>query len=98
MADNTFINLCGKCGTPLDGIQKFCQTFGSPTFPPKNIYDVKQGDIIKFGQYYQANDSSEEDIEWRVLAVENSKALLLSEKILDCKPFNEKWEAATWET
>jgi len=61
---------------------------------------VEVGDRMLLGKYEQSSDYSngKEDIEWRVLAVENGKALLLSEKILDCKPYNEECEAVTWET
>lgn len=36
-------------------------------------------------------------IEWRVLAVENNKALLISEKILLKRPYNVRPKAMTWE-
>jgi len=62
------------------------------------VYDVKQGDIGKFGRYYQSDTLSKEDIEWRILEVEDGKALLLSEMILDCKQYNEELEEVTWET
>lgn len=54
---------------------------------PKN---VKVGDVVTFGTYEQDNNTSngKEDIEWRVLAVENGKALFVSEKGLDCQQFN----------
>ena len=58
------------------------------------------GSIIKFGKYEQDNDTSngKEDIEWLVLAKENSNALLISDKALDCKPYNTSCEEVTWET
>ncbi|MCL2057235.1 MAG: DUF6273 domain-containing protein [Oscillospiraceae bacterium] len=47
---------------------------------------AKIGDIIPFGGY-----------DWRVLAVENNKALLISEKILEKRPYHVEVEAITWE-
>lgn len=61
---------------------------------------TKAGDIIYFGQYEQDNDltNGKEPIAWRVLAVENGKAFLLADKILDAKPYNEENKDVTWET
>ncbi len=58
------------------------------------------GSIIKFGKYEQDDDTSngKEDIEWRILAKENGKVLLISDKALDCKPYNTNCEEVTWET
>ena len=50
------------------------------------------GDILTFGNYHG------EAIQWRVLAVENGKALVISEKIIDAKPYNTEWVGVTWET
>lgn len=60
---------------------------------------TKAGDIIYFGQYEQDNDltNGKEPIAWRVLAVENGKAFLLAEKILDAKPYNVEEQDVTWE-
>ena len=44
------------------------------------------GSIIKFA-----------DIDWRVLTVENNKALLISEKILEKRPYNVDGKDITWE-
>ena len=38
------------------------------------------------------------DIDWRVLAVENNRALLISEKILEKRPYNVGFMNTTWET
>ena len=37
-------------------------------------------------------------IEWRVLTVENGRALVISEKLLDCVKYNEVKTDVTWET
>ena len=58
------------------------------------------GSIVKFGEYEQDNDTSngKEDIEWLVLAKENSNVLLISKKALDCKSYNTIEMDVTWET
>ena len=53
-----------------------------------------------FGQYEQDNDlkNGPEPIEWRVLEVKGDKMFLLSEYILDAKPFNEFTAGSIWGT
>ncbi len=51
-----------------------------------------------FGNYPQGEDGEEQPIEWRVLAVENGRALVISEKLLDCVQYNETRTDVTWET
>lgn len=51
---------------------------------------LKIGDRIKFGSYpKEFYSDKKEPIEWRVLAVENGKALIISEYGLDSKEYNE---------
>ncbi|MEI6579980.1 MAG: DUF6273 domain-containing protein, partial [Eubacteriales bacterium] len=42
--------------------------------------------------------NGKENITWLVLAVEDGKALLISEKVLEAKPYNDKKIDMTWET
>lgn len=59
------------------------------------------GDTVRFGFYEQDNDISngQENIEWLVLAKQDNKILVISDKALDCKPYNnEKYTKVTWET
>ena len=56
------------------------------------------GDHFTFGNYPQGEDGEEQPIEWRVVAVENGRALVISEKLLDCVQYNEKYVSGTWET
>ena len=51
-----------------------------------------------FGNYPQGANGEEQPIEWRVLAVESGKALVISEKLLDCVLYNETYSNVTWET
>lgn len=64
------------------------------------IKNAKVRDIVYFGTYEQDNDTSngKENIEWRVLAKENNRVLVISDKALDCQPYNSSYtEEVTWE-
>lgn len=66
----------------------------------EQIKNAKVGDIVYFGTYEQDNDTSngKEDIEWLVLAKENNRVLVISDKALDCQPYNSSYtEEVTWE-
>ena len=57
----------------------------------KNPFEgAKVGDTVQFGSYEQDGDTSngKEPIEWQVLAVEGSRALVISNKGLDTHAFN----------
>ena len=56
------------------------------------------GDTVFFGSYEQDNDTAngKEDIEWVVLAKEDNRLLLISDKTLDCKPYNASFIRVTW--
>ncbi len=64
-----------------------------------SIESASVGDYIEFGAYEQDNNTSngKEPIEWRVLEVEGNRALLISEKALDCVEYNKEWKTITWE-
>ena len=59
----------------------------------------KCGEIVTFGSYMQdAGTSVKMPIEWIVLESDDEGMLLLSRKVLDCKPFHEgRHEDVTWE-
>lgn len=52
-----------------------------------NNVNINHGQKIYFGNYKQANENATDPIEWRVLTVENNKAFLLAERILDVRSF-----------
>lgn len=54
---------------------------------------------VTLGGYEQDNNlqNGTESIEWIVLDKQGDKALVISTKILDCKPYNEGFKDATWE-
>ena len=56
------------------------------------------GGIVTFGTYEQDNDltNGAEAIEWQVIALDGSKALLLSRCGLDAQPYNTSSEEVTW--
>lgn len=71
-----------------------------PNIPANPAYDfgnVKVGSVIKFGNYPQNRKDKKEPIEWRVLAVEDGRALLISQYGLDCKRYHESRLGTSWE-
>lgn len=67
--------------------------------PEAKKYQLLQtGDIVTFGAYEQDNIRSNgtERIEWLVLDVQKSKALLLSRYALDSHPYNDVYGATNW--
>ena len=58
------------------------------------------GDSVLFGAYMQDNYTSngKEDIKWLVLAKNNDKILVVSEKALDCRQYHTSRINVAWET
>ena len=58
------------------------------------------GSAVTFGSYEQDNDASNgtEPVEWRVLDVQDGKALLVSRYALDCQSYYKTYTDVTWET
>ena len=71
-----------------------------PIYEKYCLSTAKVGDKVLYGSYEQDNDTSngKEDIEWLILAKEDNKLLLVSDKALDCQQYNESWHDVTWET
>jgi len=71
-----------------------------PTAAPISFSDIAVGDRITLGHYEQDGDieNGGEAIEWRVLSVEDGRALVISERILDHMKYNEIKERVSWET
>lgn len=62
--------------------------------------EYTDGDFVLFGHYPQTSEGKDStSIKWKILAVESDKILLLSDKVLDVKPFhnNTKTVEITWE-
>lgn len=64
------------------------------------LVKIDVGDTYTFGTYEQDNNLSngKEAIEWIVLAKDGNELLLISDKALDCQPYNKSWGDVTWET
>ena len=62
--------------------------------------NIKAGDTYIFGTYEQDNNISNgnELIEWTVLDRVGNEILVISDKALDCQPYNVDDENVTWET
>lgn len=62
-----------------------------------DVYKDKQvGEKFYFGRYPQSADGSVESIQWRVLSREGNFLLVISERGLDCKPYNEVYADISW--
>lgn len=44
--------------------------------------------LFPFGNYYQTEDGKKEPVSWRILAVRNDRVLVISDKVLDARPFS----------
>ena len=101
---------CSRCGT-TEGTAlghswqdatytapKTCRKCGMTEGEPLE-QSVEVGEILTFGHYPQtASGTDNTPIEWIVLDVQGSKALLVSEYGLDAKPYNAESVKITWET
>lgn len=63
------------------------------------LEEAKIGDVVIFGAYEQDNNwfNGKEPIEWIVLDKEDGRVLLLSQYVLDSKPYHEDNVDITWE-
>ena len=84
---------CPGCGRANDNSFSYCPICGSS----KKVKSIKVGDIITFGSYPQTKDEVKKPIEWIVLEVQGSKALIISKYGLDAKPYNKEEAIVTWE-
>lgn len=85
----------------LDGLEYKDSTEKLQSIKPLLLAYANPGETVFFGSYEQDNHRSngKEDITWVVLAKEDNKILVISEKALDCKPYNnEEYTVVTWET
>ena len=66
--------------------------------PPAPRLNVQVGGKVQFGQYPQGTNGEVQPLMWRILAVENGRALLITDKLIDYVKYNEKLVDVTWET
>ena len=62
----------------------------------KKFENLKVGESVSFGLYPQSSDDLSMPIIWRVLQREGQELLLLSERILECKPYHETLIEVMW--
>ena len=93
-AYETFIELNGY----KDSDEKASEIYNQYEFEKLKLADV--GDKVCFGSYEQDNNfrNGNENIEWIVLEKENESVLLISDKALDCQPYNDTYKNVNWET
>lgn len=69
---------------------------------PRTVGDTVTWDYVWFGHYPQSSNGkggyNNDPIKWRVLSVNGDEALLLADKNLDAKLYNEMRKDVTWET
>ena len=54
------------------------------------------GSVVEFGKYYSQNNRRKEPVKWRVLSRDGNKALLITDKGIDCKQYHETITGITW--
>lgn len=84
----------------LDGLEYKDSTEKLQSIKPLLLAKAKPGDTVFLGTYEQDNNTSngKEDIAWRVLSTSDDKILVISDKALDCQPYNTSDADVTWET
>ena len=65
----------------------------------KRSTEMEIGEYVRFGRYEQDNnlENGPEEIIWRILDIQDGKALLFSSTALEYLQFEEKAETATWD-
>ena len=68
-------------------------------YKTEKLRSATVGDYLSFGVYEQDNNTSngKESVEWRVLAIEGGKALVISKYALDYQPYHLGEIEITWE-
>ena len=57
---------------------------------------VQVGDIVTFGSYWQSSSKHKDPINWQILDVNDGEALVISTRILDCRPYNDEGVSGHW--
>lgn len=67
-------------------------------------HSIRVGDSVTFGRYpYESVEKLSEQkavnppIKWRVLDIKDDGVLLITENLIDCKPYHERDEDVTWQ-
>ncbi|WP_274968895.1 DUF6273 domain-containing protein [Succinimonas amylolytica] len=59
--------------------------------------ELKSGEYLIFGSYWQENSSVKTPLEWLVLQKSGNEALVISRYGLDCKQYHHEYADRTWE-
>ncbi len=62
----------------------------------ENYAHAQVGELFTFGHYPQGPNGEVEPITWRVLKRDSNSLLVISDKGLDAKPYNEVFSDVTW--
>lgn len=91
---------CGECGSPRGAAAPVVTEAPAALPAPAPAAKVKIGDVVKFGHYEQDSnyDNGAEVIEWYVLDVNGSNALLMSVYGLENMTFNKTSNRCNWDT
>ena len=96
---HTYNNACEADSTSHCGAHGKTCASNSVCEEGECVFAYNIGDIITFGHYEQDKNTSngKEPIEWRVLDIDSDGHLLvISDKVLDVKPYNTKYRDVTW--
>lgn len=74
-------------------VRKVLEETFSQDFPFANL---KEGDIVEFGKYCSQNNRIKEPVKWRILLREGNRALLITDKGIDCRQYHESNTGVTW--
>ena len=61
-------------------------------------HSLNIGDKIEFGRYPQGADGEVLPLGWLVLALQDNYALLIADRLIDCRPYHNESVDVTWET
>ena len=88
--------VCVHCGFPLKEFlseqvhQQEQNALKTLLQENKSLHGINKGKIIQLGSYFQESDTSQKQpIDWIVLETRGEYSLLISEKCLDVKPYND---------
>jgi len=62
------------------------------------LFGLKAGDTVTLGSYYQSNVSTAEPLAWTVLECDEDSVLLISERVIEVKKYNNTLTSVTWAT
>lgn len=97
--------LAAECRLFADVARKavaaYIESHGSEMKPADGYGDALKGlyvgGNIEFGRYPYGKNRDIRPLLWRVLDIKDGKALIITEKLIDCMPYNKERGSITWE-